>query len=214
MITMRKFFLNKNIILVGPSANVLEDCKNIKVDSYDVICRLNNHWRYEGGDHKFVGTRTDVIYHCLNADQYTKKDLEFIKEKGIRFITRNEIEKTKGTPKIDRFIKINKEVNLNYSEIEQSFFDRIKKEMGCNPNTGALVIMHLLSMPIKSLTVVGFDFYETLYLHKTNAKQLEDIQKNRVAGHNPKKQLEYIKGVYKKDKRLMPIGRLKEMLDV
>ena len=211
---LQTYYSNKNILLIGPSAHVLDDCKSIKVDSYDIICRLNNHWRYETGDHKYVGTRTDVIYHCLNTDMYNKNDLEFIKNKNIRFITRNEIEKTKENPKIISFLKTNESVGLKYDCIKKSFFDKLSKDIGCNPNTGCLVIMHLLSFPIKSLTVAGFDFYETLYLHKDNKKHLENIQNNKISGHNPQKQKAYIKNVCKTDPRFIPIGRLKDILEV
>jgi hypothetical protein len=214
METFSDYLKDKNIIIVGPSQHVYDDCKEIDVNSYDVIVRLNKHFKYKPGDHKIVGKRTDVLYHCLNQDQINLEDLKLIKSNNIRLITRNEInEKNIKNPKIGNFISLNKKVNLDYDCIPYDFFKDLKTKLKCNPSTGVLTIMHLLSFEIKSLTVVGFDFYETLYFNKKDDKFLKTIQTNKVAGHNPKSQLAFIKDVYKNDERFKAVGRLKTILE-
>jgi len=213
MTDLNKYFNSKSIIIVGPSATVKDDCKEIDVNSYDIVCRLNNHWRYRKGDHNYVGKRTDVIYHCLNSNQIDKKDLEFIKNNNITLVTRNEIEKTKDNKKIKNFLFLNEGINCPYESIPKDHFDSLKEEMKCNPSTGVLVISHILSFDIKSLTVVGFDFYRTLYMYKTDNAFLKKIQEGKISNHKPDIQLKYIKDIYKQDKRLIPIGKLKELLE-
>ena len=55
----------KNVIIVGPSSNVLSDCSGIDVDSYDIVVRVNSHQEHLK-KHKEMGKRTDISYHCMN----------------------------------------------------------------------------------------------------------------------------------------------------
>ena len=82
-----------------------------------------------------------------------------------------------------------------------------------------LGITHLLSLDIKSLTVVGFDFYQTLYLNRTDEDHRLKIMANKKGTedgqtHNPLLQLKYIKdNYYIKDNRFIPLGVFKKLLD-
>ena len=205
-----KFFKNKNIIIVGPSFNVLDDCKYIDVDSYDIVVRLNSHDLKEG-DRKIIGYRTDWIYHCLSSLLVNQKLVDDWETKKIKIISRySPIERP-----VDKY-----NYNGFYFIEDSNFIINLKKEIGCNPSTGVVSIIHFLSLNIKSLTVVGYDFYQTLYNNDNNEKLRKQIMKNKHGvgpdklSHNPSLQFEYIKdNIYLKDNRFMPLGFLKKVLD-
>lgn len=208
---LQEYFNNKNIIIIGPSATVKDDCKSIVVDDYDIICRLNNHWKYKIGDHKYIGHRTDVLYHCLNPDQYSSDDLKFLKQKGIKLILRNELKYNQW--KADIFNKRNRHIGIDYYCTPNKLFKQLENKLGCNPSTGVLLIEYLLSFEIGLLTVVGFDFYQTLYLDKKDDYFLNKIQNNKVANHNPKIQLHYVKQLYNNENKFKAVGKLKIIIE-
>ena len=201
------YLKDKKVLIVGPSENVIKDYDGMSEDNYDIVCKINNHWM-----NPLDKIRTDVVYHCLNIDITSEDSLVYMRDNNIKLVTRNEIRETTSTTKILRFIEINKKVGLEYYEIPKTFFEKCTDDLGCNPNTGVLAILHILSMSIESLTVIGFDFYETLHLGNSNPKTLRKIQQGKVSNHQPKPQLEFIKEVYESDDRLIITGRLKELM--
>jgi hypothetical protein len=67
---------NKKIAIVGPSPHLIN--KNIGdiIDSYDLVCRVNevSAWNYE----KDYGSKTDIIFHNCGAHciDFFKHNLE------------------------------------------------------------------------------------------------------------------------------------------
>jgi hypothetical protein len=205
-----KFFFNKSVILVGPSEYVAKDCELIDVDSYDIVVRLNCHWRKIGGN---LGNRTDVICHCLNKNQISGADIVRMKDDKIKLLLRNDFDFVTDKRKIKHFNTLNKDIGFKDMEsIPNEFFCNLKKQVGTNPSTGVLCIMYLLSRSVKALDVVGFDFYRTLYYTKKDERFRNMIAKGAV-GHNIEKQLSFMKGVFKATPNLRAVGYLKTVLE-
>jgi len=208
----------KNVILAGPSGNLKEDCKDIKVDEYDVVVRLNKHWKIKKTDQTVLGRRTDILYHCMNIDQYNESDIKIWKEKNIYLVFRNDFRvNNRHHIKWKEWQKRNRKVNFdNFSFNDGELFFKYKKEIGCNPSTGVLCMFYLLSFELESLSVVGFDFYKTLYtssnIEGREGQLLTKIQKGLIGDHKPDMQLEYIKKVRKNYPKLKPLGMFKKLL--
>ena len=213
-LSLPEFVENKKVIIVGPGSTVKDDCKDLNVDGFDLICRLNKHWRLQKGDHAVLGHRTDILYHCMNQNQYCRKDVQFWKANDYRVVSRVDIDKLKSHAKSRHFRQLNVGINLPLDLVPNTFFNKCKADLGCNPSTGILTILHLLSMPVESVTVVGFDFYQSLYLYRTDEKWREVIHR---MDHDPKKQAITFKKVIAENptmsERFIPVGALKTVMD-
>lgn len=195
---------DKNIIIVGPAACVFDDVKDIKFDDYDLIVRINHHYLKEPLDRRdLLGPRTDIVYHFLGDTDNFETNLEYYNKNNILIVNRSPGVKHKARIK-------------NLYNIKKAYIKEVNKKVGCGVQTGVLSIIHLLEYDIKSVTVCGFDFYTTLYSYREDEKlRMKHI--NGYMGrtrHFPKLQLEYIKKeVYEKDKRFIPVGFLKKLLE-
>jgi hypothetical protein len=203
---------DKDIIIVGPAGCVKRDCKDINVDSYDLVCRINWHWKdFTAGD-KCLGQRTDILYHCMNLDQYNDKDIALWKRKGIYLISPYDVSDTTDARKRGAtFQERNKGIDFDFICISD-YFLKMSEDFGCFLNTGTLAIVHLLSLPVKSVTVVGFDFYETFYWRKENESKRQKIQHGNKS-HNVQLQLVNFKKHVADIDTFSRKGRLKAIMD-
>jgi len=201
---------DKNVIIVGPASCLIEDCKNINVDDYDLVCRLNYHWKKLPSE-DVVGKRTDIIYHCLNSNQYTVDDLRLWKNDNLTVLSHHDMDHHVDHKKTKIYQNRNSDIEFKILCVPHSLFVKFKKEFSSNPNTGTMAIIHLLSMPIRSLSVVGFDFYSSLYWFDGNPSLLNIIH---GMPHKPRIQFANFKKYIKDFDNFVPIGRLKEMLEM
>lgn len=215
------FVRGKNVIIVGPSVNVLADCEGIDVDSYDVVVRINHHYaRTTDEERDVIGKRTDMIYHCLHGALVNDQDVAYWRDNNIKIITKYPWDK-RDPSKYD---------HDEFYPIDSSFIDDLKQKINCNPNTGVVALLHLFSLPIGTLTVVGFDFFQTIYLHKDrytgDRRATESYRLAMKSGkigeedgyyHDPDLQFDYIKKMFQENQRFIqrfiPIGKLKQMLE-
>ena len=59
---------NKNVVLVGPATYLNKKKIGKLIDSYDLIIRCNRgHGLIQ--DKNNFGSRTDILYHCVNEDE-------------------------------------------------------------------------------------------------------------------------------------------------
>jgi hypothetical protein len=207
---MENYLLDKRVILIGPGGSVNRDCKDIDVDSYDVVVRLNWHWRNAKTSTGNTGKRTDIVCHCINEDQINQNDLIRFREENIKLLLRNE----RSTSKAKNFNMINRDIDFDdIHTIPDFLLKSLKLKIdGTNPSTGVLCIVYLLNQDIKSLDVVGFDFYKTLYFRHRDKELLSQIRAGEVGDHHPDIQLEYMKSVFKNNPKLNAIGALNKII--
>lgn len=164
------FMTGKRVVLVGPAASLAGRGRGREIDAYDVVVRLNLSSPVTPDLYDDIGSRTDVLYHVLFNDRlaraakrdHGRAEMEAWKADGVKFIvTRQEARHER----IKRFQRKTRAVHnpIPLVPMTREFKAGVKAETGTNPNTGTLAIAHLLSLPIASLYVTGFDFYATGY---------------------------------------------------
>ena len=212
---------DKNVILIGPAKCVETDLIGIDVDSYDLVVRLNWHWKVPESLKSLLGSRTDIIYHCFDIDQYSEDDIIYWEKNKTVVIARNDLKymvkhkKDKLFPLIDKY-------KFKIYSVENKVLKNLTNRLNSNPNTGVLAIHHLLTNGVKSVSCVGFDFYQSSYLIKeasnitlrqyiNSANFLNDVLNN--SNHNPQKQFFKFSKFIKNEPRFIPIGKLKELLE-
>jgi len=222
LIEYSEFVSGKDIIVIGPAACVVDDCAGIDVNSYDLICRLNWHWKVPADMTPILGSRTDILYHCFNGDQFSESDIGTWKKRGFRVVARNDLRNIAARNDLRNIAAAHhkrknwKEKNAKWGVeldyVDGDFFSQCTRHLGTNPSTGVLAIMHLLEMGAGSVSCVGFDFYQSLYWNRSVKNELDYI--NNKSDHKPKKQFLRFRELMRDHDNFTPIGKLKKMLEV
>ena len=78
---------NKRIIIVGPAPEP-EYQKGFGryIDSFDYVVRVNRGWRMSKENPDIFGSRTDILYHCLDFDEESGGmiDYNFLKNLNVK----------------------------------------------------------------------------------------------------------------------------------
>jgi len=169
-----KYLENKEICLVGNASSILNTEKDI--DKYEIVCRCNKG--YPKGKEKYIGNRTDILFLSTKV-----KNIE------IEF-----------TPKYTIWMTINARLASNYVKehaFQNPFSDWIELQSNYSnnirPTTGCMSLFFLVKyINFKSLTIIGFDFFETKswyntgFCTKNHDKELEKKIISNLVNENDK----------------------------
>jgi hypothetical protein len=202
------FLKNKRIVVVGPAPTILGSKQRELIDGYDVVVRLNKALPLKAGLLDDVGTRTDVLYNCMNPSPECgdKIDEEMLHENGVKFLVspypplRNA--KYRFKRDIDFFLKKRKGI-VKFCWMDEHYFERLMRIMQV-PNTGICAILDILTVDIKELYITGFTFFKGGYIKEYrpyNEQQvLAKMAKHNL--HNQEKQFRYMKDKLLGDSRV------------
>jgi CMP-N-acetylneuraminic acid synthetase len=166
-VAFANYLAGKSVVLVGPAASLTGRGQGADIDAHDVVIRMNLSCPTPPRSAVDLGSRTDVLYHVLfnprlsraAGQKHTAAQLDSWKADGVRFVvTRQEA----GHDRVKRFRRILGD-QFPLVVMSAEFKSGVRGPCGTNPNTGTLAIAHLLTMPIASLHVTGFDFYDSTY---------------------------------------------------
>lgn len=188
---LSKLIYQKDVIIVGPSNNLVGLELGTMIDNADIVVRIKKGCPVPNNMVIDYGTKTDLLYTNLRIDNDTNSlnilDLLEIKKNGVKFICYPYPTETnnldyrfrknwKNTAhKIKKYLPITNNINFND-------FITIHKYMGCRPTTGLLTIIDILKYNPKSVLIMGFTF------------RLEWLQNNSNIYHpsyKNNKQIEY-----------------------
>ena len=159
----------KKVALVGPSPHILGKGLGKHIDSFDLVCRINNL-----PDPKLstdYGSRTDILFHNTGTaflDYFKARMLEDERYKSIKLIY-CPVVKALGSdsipailtlgksPVANNFPKINVH-NLAFEAISTEAYGKYYNALRAEPNCGMMAIS-LLSLMTSELFMTGFSFY-------------------------------------------------------
>jgi len=155
----------KDICLIGNSKTVLDTPKDI--DNYDIVCRINQAFPEEDKYRDKIGTKTDVLF------------LGSIFKNTKHILTPFKVWST------GRYMGIKEEGAILFGD---EALEDLRKELGSNPSTGCIAFYFIYKyLAFKSLTLFGFDFYET-----------ESWERKEIFGnHDYKKEEQYVNKIMK-----------------
>lgn len=226
-----RYLKNKRVVIVGPSAKLMSSEKGKYIDSFDIVVRLNNSFPLFGDIRKHFGSRTDILYYVSGG---VSEHFKYIKNTyGINVLLHDKIKFmifkkgfNSSSNKYKR--KFNNFFNNYHNNVKIFPMKKItmylKSILKSDPNMGLLAMEHLLTTELKELHVIGCDFYK--YPHYPKYSVLpefkidynKNILVNQKTGWKQKTrhitsiQLEYLKTLLVKDKRLKIEDDLKEMI--
>jgi len=169
MENFKQYIEGKTVSLVGPAKYLKGKGYGDRIESSDIVIRINRGIESIDEYPLDLGTRTDILYSCLieKSQQAGKLNPEELKHKyKINYIVAPPVSDYAGVSNSDSFHgMVNMETVKSIKKIipirliSSSFHTALAKEVSCKPNTGFLSIFDLLAFNIKSLSIYGFSFY-------------------------------------------------------
>ncbi len=209
------FLKDKNVILVGPAAYLIGQEKGEIIDKHDIVVRMNNALPM---DEKYLidyGKRTDIIYHGLFAGGFpTSKTIDYWEEVGIKWIVSKSGSKT--ISRHQRFQSLIENKKILWIDAKKSILS-YKNQIRKSPSQGLISICHLLDFPLKTLSIMGIDFYQSGYFvgykNLNTEEKVERQRKINEAGkvHDMLSQSIFLQDLYEKDNRIIIDQTLKEI---
>lgn len=211
MSALQQLVNDKNVIVVGPSPHLEGAGMGEFIDSFDIICRLNEV--FPTGMEKDYGSRTDIVF--WNLATAAMKDLkQMIKEEAERTKSIKLVVCPRHSEHVEPYhlknIDSNNNVFKNYKSlnIQNDFFhigddenQRLEKEIGCHPTTGTLALCMLMQCELKNLHISGMSFYQTkTRYNKATQKSLTNANNGVTPafcfsppGHDIGKEIQFLK---------------------
>lgn len=194
--------VGKRVIIVGPAGYLRHKRKGQYIDSFDVVVRVNHALPIQCPID--YGSRTTVLYHILShrSEMQTGK-ITVTKEEVASWDTDWVV--SRWDYRSSRIRKVGPYLaGRKWTAMSHEFFFKVKKDIGAlSPNTGVSAIAHLLLSELKSLNVIGFDFYLSgVYDGYGDVRQGEDAKEINKRWHDAEGQLQYLKVLQQRDNRL------------
>jgi hypothetical protein len=208
-----KLLHNKTVALVGPSSNTLNTKQFDKIESYDLVVRLNKTFDIPLARQADIGRRTDILYNSMNRgdfpgqNDFTPKLIDELKTK-IKYIACSYPFIYPFDTDILKFIETNAS-KIPYHLIDIVLYKYLTSIIKGRPYTGTCAIIDLLSYPIKELYITGTDCYLNSYYKEyrnIGKRDLSDLRHNHI--HHNVPQLAFIKQLAINDSRVKLDGFL------
>jgi len=210
-----EYLRDKRVILVGPATYLIGRNQGEEIDNYDIVVRMNNSLPLPEEYHKYLGSRTDVLYHGLFSDGFPQEsEKQHWREINLKWIVSKLGKSNSRSLRFEEFIK---DIDIKWittSKVRREISKYTKK----SSSQGTITIVHLLQQPIKYLKVIGCDFYQTGYYlgYKglQDEEQIENIRKINQSGkiHDMDSQIKYWAKLWKEDDRLKVDDVLEKIL--
>lgn len=158
--TVFNMFKGKSVALIGPAQNLIGTSKGKFIDSFDIVCRIQNGFIIDAKYEDDYGKRCDIIFNTCNLTtlcslkrnrSYIKQDCKLIICPMPELICKDKID-----------YKINKKnMYENYldTNIDIPFY-KVPDYKDNGLNTGLQCIQFLLTTSATQIYIAGFDFHQ------------------------------------------------------
>lgn len=218
-----KFLSDKTVCVVGPASSMTDIVGSSfaskeeqvdKINSYDVIVRLNKTLPIPENLSSFIGKRTDVLYNCMTpVENKMLYNIPYL-SKEISWMVSSMPAKPPAIFDINRFAQINNGA-INFTVPRTEYWNKVEQELQTRPNTGFWAILDLLSCPIKELYITGITFFRGGYIreYKDFNEEQALAYLERDGHHKQPPQIEYMKKTLLKDERVSMDNFLSKILN-
>ena len=191
----------KRIALIGPASYLSEIYMRERIETYDLIVRLNRDFPPNLKFYENVGAKTDIWYVV------SKRLHQIQNNKLADLILRHNMKSIViSFPNPSRCGDMKKRLSkhLVFRDIHFQDYSTYHQVLNAKPATGNMAILDLLSYDIKELFIAGITFYRDGlyregYANDSDQKRVKNSQEKR---HKPEKQLEFMLKVFREDARV------------
>lgn len=160
---MIDYFKNKRVALVGPASSIHGSNLGKKIDSYDLVCRLNLGFPLPKSCEKDAGSKCNILYTTGSVPKALSENVASLKE-HLDFIV---LPFPKTVKPFDLYHKRFKNQYKNsiphFTPYDHKSYLEIENKIGSRPTIGLISIEHLLSTELTELFISGLTFYQTGY---------------------------------------------------
>lgn len=226
----QEYLKGKRVVIVGPAPTIVGTRQREVIDSYDVVVRLNKALPLPQTLVDDIGTRTDVLYNCMNPSPECGGEIsvDILEANGVKFLVAP-YPPTKGYrfgDDINNYLRKNGQRvpgeacagatgggKIPFCYFDQKFFKELLKKIKL-PNTGINAILDLLSFDISELYITGFTFFKGGYIKEYRNYDEQQVLKRmaRFNLHDQDKQLQYMKQVLPNDPRIKMDSALADII--
>tara|TARA_A100001515_G_scaffold143839_1_gene146116 strand:- start:15035 stop:15700 length:666 start_codon:yes stop_codon:yes gene_type:complete len=207
-----QFLTDKQVALVGPAASIDGSGNGGRIDSCDIVVRLNYANIKEPLD---SGLKTNIIYYDGSYHNYSQLNLDFL---VCSYPETEWFFSQRCRPNVEFYENV-----FNHRVVPAALYGGIKEVLDpkgkIRPNTGLTTMVDLLQYNIKSLFVTGIDFYKTGYsIHpEYGSKTPQEIKNEFKKGdngdyHDSEVQYKYFLQYIHNDKRVLTDQFLKNVI--
>lgn len=152
---LAEYLKGKRVAYVCPSPHLQGLGQGEKIDSYDIVVRVNQAYDMPEKDWKDYGSRTDVLMNCLNINKINSLNQNLNFAKSLKYII---------CPMVSMWDVERAESFLDYigqpwHNVCDGYLFKIFKEVGTTCNTGLTGLITLLNYDIKEVYLTGMTFF-------------------------------------------------------
>lgn len=209
------YLLDKKVVIVAPGGYLKEKNNGSIIDTYDVVVRLNTALPIKEHMYDIVGSKTNILYNCLNKLDFNGGQIDF-ENYCLDWISCPYPDIKPFKYDIKRFHEENKN-KFKFHIIDKIYYIELEKKMGTRPNTGVGAILDLLKFPLKELYITGFTFLlDSGYLddyksYLNTQKKLDKYMETNC--HDRIKQVKFLKPLLLQDQRVKMDQELIDILN-
>jgi hypothetical protein len=152
---LAKFLDGKKIAYVCPSLHLQGLGNGEKIDSYDIVVRVNQAYDTIEKDWKDYGKKTDVMVNCLNINKINSLKENMSYAKSLKYIICPMVSMW-DLYRVENFLD---EIGQPWHNVCDGHLFKIFKEVGTICNTGLTGLMTLLNYDIKEVYLTGMSFF-------------------------------------------------------
>ena len=218
MKTLEEYLSGKTVALVAGGSSLVGKNLGSLIDSYDVVVRMNRALPLDPLKADDVGTRTDILYNCLDGAPDAGGPIlpALWINCGVKYLC-------SSYPQSEFFVFPQRSTGVeNFLPtrwLPDEVYYPMKEQVKGRPNSGTSTLVDLLSFNIKKVHLFGMDFHRTLY-DKSYYNGGEDVvaferhlSTNPYDRHDPDSQYMFFKNVlYKNDNRIIVEDYFKDIL--
>jgi hypothetical protein len=178
---MKNLLKGKTVALVGPSSSLIGSKLGSKIDSYDIVIRVNKGIPIPKHLEEDLGIRCDILCTNLDGDPISSGDItpELWSKIGVNHVFCHLPKNVCGPQMIDHANKIKDHINISFNE--DWIYDNITTRLKSSPHTGFSSLIYILSSELSELYLVGYSFYKDLpYEEYYHGKVSMDIVINDI----------------------------------
>lgn len=146
----------KKIAIVGPSPHLENLNYGEKIDSYDIVVRLNQKFAIPEKKHKDFGSKTDIMFGSFNHLNQSECDKNKDYIKTLKLLVCPMVSMW-DLPSQNRWFD---STGVPYHNICDGHLFKIFKEVGTTCNTGFMSLIILLNYNIEEIFITGMTFFD------------------------------------------------------
>lgn len=175
-----KIFKNKRVAVVGPADSALQQELGNFINSFDLVIRLNKSLVTFNRDNiKFIGTKTDVLFHNFHENMDTGGagpiDWKLFDSFGLQYLLQSRFD-WNGWRNIFNYFKKYLNTKKSVYILPKGHYEDIKNMFGeFHPTRGFCALYSALNSECDEVFITGFTFFKTPYAngYRDNIREVD-----------------------------------------